>query len=136
MRVLLVEDHAIFRELFAAAFEKEPEFEVVAQASTLAEARRSLEGVDVAVVDLGLPDGDGTDLIGELRAKNPDSVALVLTASLDVAVYARAVEAGAAGILHKAVHVGDVMYAIRRLAAGEALLSQNEVVQLLRISST
>jgi DNA-binding NarL/FixJ family response regulator len=138
VRVLLVEDHAIFRELFASAFEKEPGFEVVAQVGTIAGARRVLEdlagGVDVAVLDLRLPDGEGTDLIGELRAGNPHGVALVLTASLDLAVYARAVRAGAAGVMHKSASVGEVMDAIRRLAEGEALLSQKEAVELLRFA--
>ena len=97
VRVLLVEDHAIFRELFASTFAREPGFEVVAQAGALAEARGVLEGVDVAVLDLRLPDGEGTDLIGELREKNPNAAALILTASLDAGVYARAVAAGAAG---------------------------------------
>lgn len=133
MRVLLVEDHEIFRELFASAFEREPGFEVVAQAGTLAEAREVLEGVDVAVLDLRLPDGDGTDIIGELREKNPHGVALVLTASMDLAIYARAIAAGAAGVLHKSAGVEEVMDAMRRLAEGEALLSQDEVVRLLRV---
>ena len=136
MRVLLVEDHAVFRELFASSFDRQPGFEVIAQAGSLAEARRSLaeiEGVDVAVLDLHLPDGEGTEIIGELRTQNPNSVALVLTASLDLATYARAVEAGAAGILHKSLGVEEVMDAMRRLTEGEALLSQDEVVTLLRI---
>jgi CheY-like chemotaxis protein len=106
VRVLFVEDHEIFRELFASAFEREPGFEVVAQAGTVAGAREALEdlgegGVDVVVLDLRLPDVDGTDLIGDLRVGNPHGVALVLTASLELAVYARAVRAGAAGVVHK-----------------------------------
>ena len=138
VRVLLLEDHAIFRELFASAFDREPGFEVVAQAGTLAGAREALEdlaaGVDVAVLDLRLPDGKGTDLIGELRAGHPHGAALVLTASLDLAVYARAVSAGAAGVLHKSASVGEVMDTIRCLAEGEALLSQKEAVELLRFA--
>jgi len=139
VRVLLVEDHVIFRELFASAFEKEPGFEVVAQAGTIGGARRVLEdlgegGVDVAVLDLRLPDGEGTDLIAELRAGNPHGAALVLTSSLDLAVYARAVRAGAAGVMHKSASVGEVMDTIRRLAEGEALLSQKEAVELLRFA--
>lgn len=139
VRVLLVEDHAIFRELFASALKREPGFEVVAQAGSLAAAREALEelgegGVDVAVVDLRLPDGEGTDLIGELRAGSPHGAALVLTAGLDLAVYARAVRAGAAGVVHKSASVGEVTDAIRRLAEGEALLAQNEAVELLRLA--
>jgi DNA-binding NarL/FixJ family response regulator len=133
VRVLLVEDHAIFRELFASTFDREPGFEVVAQAGALAEARGVLEGVDVAVLDLRLPDGEGMDLIGGLREKNPHAAALILTASLDAGVYARAVAAGAAGVLHKSASVEEVMGAIRGLAAGEALISQEESVRQLRL---
>ena len=136
VRVLLVEDHAIFRELFASSFGREPGLEVVAQAGSLAAAREALEAepVDVAVVDLGLPDGDGTDLIGELRERNPHAATLVLTASLDPGVHARAVAAGAAGILHKSVGVGAVMDAIWRVAGGEGLLSSDEAMTLLRLA--
>ena len=67
IRVLLVEDHAAVREAIAAAFRREPDFEVVGEAGTLAEARGMLDAVDVALVDLGLPDGDGSDLIAALR---------------------------------------------------------------------
>jgi signal transduction histidine kinase len=56
-RVLLVEDHATVREALAAAFERHSDLEVVGQAASLAEARELLDGVDVAVIDLGLPDG-------------------------------------------------------------------------------
>ncbi len=61
IRVLLVEDHAAFREALAFLLNREPDLEVAAQAGSLAEARKALPqgGFDVAVVDLGLPDGDG-----------------------------------------------------------------------------
>jgi DNA-binding NarL/FixJ family response regulator len=133
-RVLLVEDHATFREPLAFMFDREPEFEVVAQAGSLAEARRMLDGIDLAVVDLDLPDGNGTDLIGELRAVNPHGMVLVLTASAEREVHARAVEAGAAGVLHKAVRIKEVIDAARRLVAGETLLSTDEVIELLRLA--
>ena len=60
IRVLLVEDHAAFREALAFLLGREPDLEVVAQAGSLAEARGALGGsLDVAVVDLGLPTGTG-----------------------------------------------------------------------------
>ena len=63
-RILLVEDHASFRQTLAFIFEQEPDFEVVAQAGSVAEARREMSGLkaDVGVIDLSLPDGEGTDL--------------------------------------------------------------------------
>ena len=66
-RILLVEDHASFRQTLALVFDQQPEVEVVAQAGTLAEARRTMEGLeaDLGVIDLTLPDGEGTGLIVE-----------------------------------------------------------------------
>jgi DNA-binding NarL/FixJ family response regulator len=135
-RLLLVEDHASFRQTLALVFDGEPDFEVVAQAGTVAEAREVMgdREVDLGVVDLSLPDGEGIDLIEELRQANQHFAALVLTASLDRAEHARAVEAGAAGVLHKSADVEEILNATRRLAAGETLLSTEELVELLRIA--
>jgi DNA-binding NarL/FixJ family response regulator len=135
-RILLVEDHASFRQTLAFVFDQQREFEVVAQAGTLAEVRRKMEDsvADLAVIDLTLPDGEGTELIEELREANPDFAALVLTASLDRTEHARAVEAGAAGILHKSADVDAILDATRRLGEGETLLSEDELVALLRLA--
>jgi DNA-binding NarL/FixJ family response regulator len=131
LRVLLVEDHAAVREAIASAFANEPGIRVVGEAASLAEARSMLEEVDIAVVDLGLPDGYGGDLIRELTEVNPHAEAVVLSASLDRAEVARAVESGAAGVLDKTVHLDEVVSSVRRLRAGEALLPMDEVVELL-----
>ena len=135
-RILLVEDHASFRQTLAFIFDQQPEFEVVAQAGTLAEARGEMDGVeaDLAVIDLSLPDGEGTELIEELREANPHFAALVLTASLDRAEHARSVEAGAAGVLHKSADVDAILDATRRLGEGETLLSEDELIALLRLA--
>jgi two-component system nitrate/nitrite response regulator NarL len=134
--LLLVEDHASFRQTLARVFDQEPEFEVVAQAGSLSEARRVMEGrkADLGVIDLSLPDGEGVELIEDLREANPLFAALVLTASLDREDHARAVEAGAAGVLHKSADVDEILDATRRLAAGETLFSSEELVELLRLA--
>ena len=138
-RVLLVEDHASFRQALAFMFEREEEFVVAGQAGTLAEAERFVRqkpvGADVAIVDLGLPDGDGFGLIEELALSEGGVTTLVLSASLEPARFARAVEAGASGVLHKAAAIGDIVEAVRRLKAGEALLSPDEVIEMLRMVS-
>jgi DNA-binding NarL/FixJ family response regulator len=110
----------------------EPDMQVVAQAGSLAEARRVLKDVDVAVVDLDLPDGSGVDLVGELRAANPHGSVLVLTASAVRMTLARAVEAGAAGVMNKSARIDEIIDAVRRLSAGETLLSTTEVIEMLR----
>ena len=135
-RILLVEDHASFRQTLAFVFDQGSEFEVVAQAGSLAEARQVMDGleVDLGVMDLSLPDGEGIELIKDLREANPHFAALVLTASLDRAEHARAAESGAAGILHKSAGVDEIMDATRRLGEGETLLSQEELIALLRLA--
>jgi DNA-binding NarL/FixJ family response regulator len=133
-RIMLVDDHATFREPLAFMFNREPDFEVVAQAGSVAEARQNLGGIDLAVVDLDLPDGDGTDLIGALRAVNPRGIALVLTANANREAFARVVEAGAAGVLHKTVRIQQVVDAARTLLSGRSLFSTEEIVELLRLA--
>ena len=140
VHILLVDDHASIREALAAAFEGEEGFEVVGQAGSVAEAREILEQMyqemDVAIIDLGLPDGHGADLIKELREKYPQAQALVLSASLDRANIARAVEQGAAVVLSKTAHLEKVVQAVRRLRAGETLMPLEEVVGLLRFAGS
>ena len=137
-RILFVEDHASFRQALAFMFEREDDFVVCGQAGSLAEAHALLhelpDGIDVAVVDLALPDGDGYGLIEELSSR-PNVMTLVLSASLEPARFARAVEAGASGVLHKAAAIGEIVDAVRRLRAGEALLSPAEVIEMLRMVS-
>jgi|SRR5215212_709194 len=120
VRVMLVDDHADFRSLVAAWLDREPDLAVVAQAGSLGEARRlaASVGCDVAVLDMGLPDGVGSDLIAELRELCPCSAVLVLSASLDAANLTRAREAGADEILDKFVPPSEVIGAIRRLDNG------------------
>ncbi|MDQ3590075.1 MAG: response regulator transcription factor, partial [Actinomycetota bacterium] len=136
-RILLVDDHASFRQTLAFVFDQQPDYEVVAQAGSLAEARRALEGLendpDLGVIDLSLPDGEGTELIKDLRGANEDFTALLLTASLDRTDHARAVEAGAAGVVHKSADVDEILDATRRISEGETLLSSEELVEMLRI---
>ena len=98
----------------------------------MAEAEPLLELPDVAVLDLHLPDGEGIDLIRKLRAVNPLCRVLMLTASSGRDEVARAVEAGADGVLHKSAAVAEVLGAILTLAGGGALLAQGEVIDLLR----
>lgn len=134
IRIMLVEDHTSFLDALAFMVNREPNLCVVARAASLAEARtalRHLESVDVAVVDLTLPDGHGVDLIGDL---DTHTTALILTASLNPVEIAQAVEAGAAGVLHKTTSLDEIVRAIRRIAAGGWLMSPREVAEMRRIA--
>jgi DNA-binding NarL/FixJ family response regulator len=135
-RIMILDDHDTFREPLAFMLEREPDLTVVARPRALSEARETLADdgfeVDVALVDLNLPDGSGADLIRDLRNSRPRSTALVLSATADRRHLATAIEAGAAGVMHKSAPMADLVEAVRLLSTGEQLLSQEEVIEALR----
>jgi DNA-binding NarL/FixJ family response regulator len=106
--------------------DREPDLTVVAQAGSLAEARGMLGAADVAVVDLGLPDGFGGDLIPELHGVNPRARALVLSASVDPAQIAGAAGSGDAG-----QSISDRNGPPRFFARGAACRAPSAVVSVL-----
>jgi DNA-binding NarL/FixJ family response regulator len=115
IRVMLVEDHPDFRDLMEVLLGSQSDIKLVAQAGSLAEARNHALRFeyDVAVLDLGLPDGDGVDLIADLRQANPDVGVLILSASLDAASIERAAEADE--IMDKLAPLDEFLGALRRL---------------------
>jgi DNA-binding NarL/FixJ family response regulator len=117
IRVMHVEDHADFRDLMRMLLNSQSDMEVVAQAGSLDEARARVASseVDVAVLDLSLPDGNGLDLIPELRQANPDVGVLILSANLDPAGPERAPGTGADEILDKLAPVEAVLDSVRKL---------------------
>jgi len=117
IRVLLVDDRADYRRTFARLLERQPDFEVVGTAGSLAEARRQLRGVDVALLDRGLPDGDGLELVGELRALNPGARVFVLSSTAEMIYPTDAIEAGADGVIDK-LDTPEVIFAAIRGAGG------------------
>src|SRR5215203_3698533 len=123
-RILLVEDNESFRQAFARMLELEldPELNVTfAQADSLDEAHTLLQqedGLDAALIDIGLPDGDGLDLVRELEGDGdriPALPTLVITADLEHSVATRAIEAGARGVLSKMVSLGETVEAVQML---------------------
>lgn len=120
-RLLLVEDHALFREGLALLLEGRLNLESV-QAESLAEGRRvlsAMEGVaDFAIIDLDLPDGDGTELIEQLHEIGPGVPVLALTAGRSLAKRARALGAGADEVLTKATPGEQIIDAVERMQRG------------------
>ena len=116
-RVMIVEDHADFRDLMEVLLSRQPDIDLLAKAGSLAEARDrgALLELDVAILDLGLPDGSGADLIADLRRANPGVRVMVLSASLDPAGIEKARSAGAEEILDKLTPVEEVLATVRRL---------------------
>jgi DNA-binding NarL/FixJ family response regulator len=133
IRVVLVDDQLAFRQPLALMLMREPDLIITGQAGTVAEARPLLPETDIALIDLDLPDGEGIEVIRDLHAVNPQAIALVLTGYGTNVTAARAVEAGAAGMMHKTRPISEVVEAICQVHAGEALLSVRETMELLRL---
>jgi DNA-binding NarL/FixJ family response regulator len=124
LKVMLVEDHIAFRQALTYLLSDDTELEVVAQAGSLAEAREALDGggiqapLDVAVLDLALPDGDGRELIGELKRSHPDIRIMVLSATVWAEEAEEVRRAGADAVLDKVRSYLTIADEVRRLGDG------------------
>jgi CheY-like chemotaxis protein len=122
-RILFVEEDAGFRRVFTHAMREalgDEGFGVsFVEAGSLAEARSRLRegGLDAALIDVTMPDGNGLRLMGEIHDGGVGSPipTLVLTASLEASVAVLAMEAGARGALSKLAPMREATDAIRRL---------------------
>ena len=116
-RILLVVHHNTFREALATRLEQEDDLQVAWQAGSITDTRDvHLDGVDVALVDPSLPDGDGLELIREVSVANPNALALVLSNKLEPALYQKALGAGAVEVLATNATLEEVIDAVRRSA--------------------
>jgi DNA-binding NarL/FixJ family response regulator len=125
IRVLVVDDHDLFRAGLASLLATQPDIEVVAQASggrmgvRLADELRP----DVVIMDLRMPDVEGADATRTILERNPGMRVLVLTVATDDSDVESALEAGACGFIAKDTPVGSVAVAVRAAAQGVAWLS-------------
>ena len=112
-RMMIVEDHAAFAQALRFVLGKGTE---ISLARTLEEGRtliRTSEPFDVVVVDLALPDGEGTELILEIRQRHPRTRVVVLSAREDVAEIAS--KAGADAAMPKETPLPEINVSLRRL---------------------
>ena len=130
IRLLLVDDHEIVRRGLRELLESNEDLQVVAEAGSLAQAEEiDLDLIDVAVLDVRLPDGSGVDLCRTIREHRPDLACLMLTSFADNEAMNASVLAGARGYVLKNVRGDDLISAIRRVAQGEMLLSDDQIAR-------
>ena len=128
IRLLLVDDHEIVRRGLRELLEVEVDLRVVAEAGSLEEALAlDVTEFDVAVLDVRLPDGSGVDLCRLLREQRPELACLMLTSFADNEALSASVLAGARGYVLKNVRGDDLVGAIRRVADGEMLLTNDQI---------
>jgi len=125
VRVFLVDDHEVVRRGVRDLIATEEGLIVVGEAGTAEDALALVPATkpDVVVLDVRLPDGDGVELCRELRSGNEGLASLMLTSFDDDEALLNAVMAGATGYVLKQIRGTELIDAIRRVAAGESLIS-------------
>lgn len=134
IRVMLVDDDEQIQYALRRAIETHPELRLVAQAFTLAEALTAVEELrpDVVLVDLGLPDGSGLDLISHIHQHIPACESMVLTVFGDESHVISSIEAGATGYLTKDTRTADILDRLKQLRAGGSPISPVIARRLLK----
>jgi two-component system nitrate/nitrite response regulator NarL len=124
IRILLVDDHALFRRGLAALLALTPDFAVVGTAGDAAEALRLAAQLqpDIVLLDNHLPGVRGVDAVQGLRAAAPQSRVLMLTVSDDAADLGAALRGGACGYLLKTCEPDELVGALRRASRGELVI--------------
>ena len=121
MKVLLIDDHALIREALRGVFgDVRPTAEVFdaigrTQALEIAQSHKDL---DMIMLDLALPDGNGLDLLAELRSRLPGADVVVLSASSEPGVVAKALRLGAQGFIPKSAPYAVMLAALQLVLAG------------------
>ena len=120
IKVLIVDDHAIFRQGLKRIVEDTPDIVIVGEAETAQEALNlsRKEYCDVMVLDLTLPDKNGLDLLKELRQERPRPPILVLTMHPEDQFAVRVLKAGASGYMTKESAPEELVGAIKKVLAG------------------
>jgi len=132
-RILVVDDDDAFRETVCAAIERDDALVLADQVSNVESARGAIANgqFDVALIDLGLPDGNGIDLIREIANTRPEADVMVVTVFGDEAHVLASIEAGATGYLLKRSLNDTLGATVRELRAGGSPISPVIARQLL-----
>jgi DNA-binding NarL/FixJ family response regulator len=126
MKVLIVDDHILFRQGLVSLLESEPDFEVIGQAGTIVEAVKLSRELhpDTILMDFELPDGSGAEATQAILAGNPDCKIIFLTVYAADEKLFTAIRSGAVGYLLKSIPINKLLTALRSVDAGEAAISR------------
>ncbi|MDR7522898.1 MAG: response regulator transcription factor [Armatimonadota bacterium] len=133
VRLLIVDDHEVVRLGLRALLGSRPEFEIVGEATTVAQAIAAAGRAhpDVVIMDVRLPDGTGVEACREIKAARPQTQVVMLTSYADEEAVEASVVAGAAGYVLKGSAASDLIHAIRVAAAGGSVLDPAVTATLL-----
>jgi len=134
IRILLIDDHTLFRSGVRALLQKQGDFEIVDEAADGVEGikRAKQHRPDVILLDLNMPGLSGLEALQLLVEDLPDSAVIVLTVSEEGEELAAALRSGARGYLLKNIETEALTTAIRRAAAGEPVISDTMTAKLVQ----
>ncbi len=131
-RILLADDHTMFREGVKQVLSGTAEFEVVGEAGSAAEVLDKVRQLpcDIVILDISMPGRDGIDVLKQLRQLNPHLQVLILSMYPEDQYAARAIKGGASGYLTKNKASAELIEALRRIASGRKYISADVAEQL------
>lgn len=133
IRVFLVDDHELMRRALRDVLDVEEDLDVVGEAGSVEEAIRGIPDhqPDVVLLDLRLPDGDGTDVCRQVADRVPETRWLVFTTFDDPSEVRSAIETGVSGYLLKGATPAECVQAVRQVAKGRGVLDPTVASYLL-----
>lgn len=134
LKLLLVDDHAVFREGIGALLKMEDDMQVVGEASRGEEALRLAVELqpDVILLDIAMPDMDGIEICRQLKRSLPNAAVLVLSAFDTEEAVTAALTAGASGYVVKTIDHQRLVEGIRAISRGEMLLSPTVAARVVQ----
>ncbi|WP_114194675.1 response regulator transcription factor [Edaphovirga cremea] len=132
INVALIDDHVVVRSGFAQLLTLEQDIQIVGQYASAASAWSSLLklNIDVAVMDIAMPDESGLSLLARLRQQRPDFRAIILSIYDTTAFVQSALDAGASGYLTKRCGPEELVQAVRTVYAGGRYLCSDALLAL------
>jgi two-component system, NarL family, nitrate/nitrite response regulator NarL len=133
IRILLIDDHTLFRSGVSALLQRQPDLEVVGEASDGVEGikRAKQHAPDVILLDLNMPGLSGLETLQLLVQDLPDTAVVMLTVSEDADELTAAMRAGASGFLLKSIDAEALVAAIRKAAAGQPVITEHMTAKLV-----
>lgn len=136
IRILAIDDHALFRESLVRLLECEPDFQVVAQCESVTRAMEllSCNTIDLVLLDYELGEESGAGLMRQIKRWDERVKVLIVTGGISDADTAEMLGAGASGVFLKKADPSSLIEAIRRISQGEIWLDDNSLRSLLAAS--
>jgi DNA-binding NarL/FixJ family response regulator len=133
MKIVIVDDHVLFREGLASIIRSESDIEIVGQAGTVSEAIEMVKGLkpDMVLMDFGLPDGTGVDATRAILQVHPDCKVVFLTMSEQDEDLFAAIRSGAKGYLLKNMRPAKLVSSLKSVQHGESAISRVMTLRLM-----